>query len=100
MKRAILSALAVLVLVGMTGCCTHQGLCNSGRCQGPDGNCVDPCRPLCRACGGHGCALCRGRGRGDEASNPGPATGAVTYPYYTTRGPRDFLAKNPSSIGP
>ena len=24
----------------------------------------------------------------------------ITYPYYTTRGPRDFLAKNPPSIGP
>lgn len=30
----------------------------------------------------------------------GPPTGAVTYPYYTNRGPRDFLAKNPRSIGP
>jgi hypothetical protein len=35
-----------------------------------------------------------------EAAQAGPATGAVTYPYYTTRGPRDFLAKNPPSIGP
>jgi len=31
---------------------------------------------------------------------PGPPTGAVAYPYYTTRGPRDFLAKCPPSIGP
>jgi len=30
----------------------------------------------------------------------GPPTGAVAYPYYTTRGPRDFLASNPPSIGP
>ena len=30
----------------------------------------------------------------------GPPTGAVAYPYYTTRGPRDFLAKKPASIGP
>jgi hypothetical protein len=30
----------------------------------------------------------------------GPPTGATTYPYYTNRGPRDFLAKNPRSIGP
>jgi len=30
----------------------------------------------------------------------GPPTGAVAYPYYTTRGPRDFLAKRPPSIGP
>jgi len=34
---------------------------------------------------------------------PGPAQGeaapTVTYPYYTTRGPRDFLAAQPASIG-
>lgn len=30
----------------------------------------------------------------------GPEYGAVTYPYYTTRGPRDFLLANPASIGP
>jgi hypothetical protein len=30
----------------------------------------------------------------------GPPTGTVAYPYYTTRGPRDFLAKCPPSIGP
>jgi len=29
----------------------------------------------------------------------GPTTGAVAYPYYTTRGPRDFLVDNPPSIG-
>jgi hypothetical protein len=32
--------------------------------------------------------------------NQGPPTGQVAYPYYTTRGPRDFLARNPPSIGP
>jgi hypothetical protein len=30
----------------------------------------------------------------------GPPTGGVAYPYYTNRGPRDFLAANPPSIGP
>jgi hypothetical protein len=30
----------------------------------------------------------------------GPPSAGVTYPYYTNRGPRDFLAKNPRSIGP
>jgi hypothetical protein len=30
----------------------------------------------------------------------GPPTGGVTYPYYTNRGPRDYLAKNPRGIGP
>ena len=31
---------------------------------------------------------------------PGPAAATVTYPYYTNRGPRDFLARNPGNIGP
>jgi hypothetical protein len=34
---------------------------------------------------------------------PGPAMGppapTVTYPYYTTRGPRDYFLDNPPSIG-
>jgi hypothetical protein len=34
------------------------------------------------------------------AYNPGPPTPAVTYPYYTVRGPRDFLMDNPPDLGP
>ena len=30
---------------------------------------------------------------------PGPPTAQVGYPYYTVRGPRDFLMDNPPSIG-
>ena len=29
----------------------------------------------------------------------GPPTAVYAYPYYTTRAPRDFLMKNPPSIG-
>jgi hypothetical protein len=29
----------------------------------------------------------------------GPDTAAYAYPYYTTRGPRDYFMKNPPSIG-
>jgi hypothetical protein len=29
----------------------------------------------------------------------GPPSAQVGYPYYTTRGPRDFFADNPPSIG-
>jgi hypothetical protein len=32
--------------------------------------------------------------------NPGPPVGQTAYPYYTTRGPRDFLQNNPPTIGP
>jgi len=28
------------------------------------------------------------------------SAGQVAYPYYTNRGPRDFLLRNPPSIGP
>jgi hypothetical protein len=31
---------------------------------------------------------------------PGPPTAAVTYPYYTVRGPRDFLMDDPPGLGP
>lgn len=66
-----------------------------GTCQGAS------CRP--HHCGilsnlaGHGQKQCNGGGRGLPA---GPNMGAVTYPYYTTRGPRDFLLDDPPSIGP
>jgi len=68
----------------------------------------------CSSCGGSGCGLCQrivGRvanGFGPHSGgypeaynyNPSPPTGQVTYPYYTVRGPRDFLRNNPPSIGP
>ncbi len=41
-----------------------------------------------------------GFGTQQYAGPSGPPTGAVAYPYYTNRGPRDFLANNPPSIGP
>ena len=39
-----------------------------------------------------------------DASNsapfhPGPASAQVAYPYYSHRGPRDFLVDNPPTIG-
>jgi hypothetical protein len=66
-----------------------------------DDNSVDPGRKHhCRFFNG---GLFKERGEQEvvsEAPEAGPQTGAVAYPYYTTRGPRDFLAKNPGSIGP
>ncbi len=38
-------------------------------------------------------------GGSQEAIQAGPPSGAVAYPYYTHRGPRDFLLDNPPSIG-
>ncbi len=68
--------------------------------------------------GGMLCSGCRGLGRGGLAGGhpyggqvphtPAPSYGGMggaaptptySYPYYTTRGPRDFLNGNPPSIG-
>ncbi len=38
-------------------------------------------------------------GYGQQVGPAGPQTGAYAYPYYTVRGPRDFLNGNPPSIG-
>jgi hypothetical protein len=64
--------------------------CGSGSCGGEcsTGSCGTGCG---------GCASCGG----GYASGPDDSMGgAVTYPYYANRGPRDVLAKSPRSIGP
>jgi hypothetical protein len=79
--------------------------CNCGACN-KNGACGN------QACGHQGGGLLGGRlaglGHGGQFVNSQPAgagapTGApvaqVAYPYYTTRGPRDFLMDNPPSIG-
>jgi hypothetical protein len=96
--------------------------CETGACQDCEPGCPDG------RCGGGGCKDCPGGvckvphtgrygGLAKHHLSPeekaalaasdygaitpaGPPTGAVAYPYYTTRGPRDFLAKRPPSIGP
>ncbi|NLE39864.1 MAG: hypothetical protein GX621_17735 [Pirellulaceae bacterium] len=82
-------------------CDDPEGRGNGVACTGCCGQVPGGC---CGACCGDGCAAGRcglvDRLRARNAFNPGPPTGAVAYPYYTTRGPRDFLAKNPTSIGP
>lgn len=37
--------------------------------------------------------------RREYVGPPGPPTAQIGYPYYTIRGPRDFLLDNPPSIG-
>ncbi|MEN6459158.1 MAG: hypothetical protein ABFC63_09530 [Thermoguttaceae bacterium] len=117
MKRATFSVLTIVVLIGLTGCAAQHGrrwarlhgqpaeACSATACDGQ--MCVDPSQAgdpneaACSSCGGRGCRLCRDRCRAKaQCVDGGPASAAVTYPYYTTRGPRDFLAKNPPSIGP
>jgi len=36
----------------------------------------------------------------NQPFTPGPPSAQVAYPYYSHRGPRDFLLDNPPSIGP
>lgn len=107
------------------GSCGPGGNCRGGLCHGvacregvcPNGVCQSRCQSgHCGKCG-----HCRHLGRYGGlarhhlseaekaalaesdygATGPaGPPTGAVAYPYYTTRGPRDFLARCPPSVGP
>ena len=92
-----------------------DGACQDGECEGgqcPTNACQDCESGAChkRHVGRYG-GLARHHLTPEEeaalegsdygATGPaGPPTGAVAYPYYTTRGPRDFLAKCPPSIGP
>lgn len=88
MKRAVLALSLASLIFSMVGCASHRH-CAGDSCGG------------CAACMGHGRR--GGPGGGSDASmvaNPGPASAAVTYPYYTTRGPRDFLDRDPQPIGP
>ncbi len=81
---------------GGNGACS--GACGGGCLQQGLGRLLDG---SCGPCGG-GESPC-GLGRASDQNynfNPGPPVGQVAYPYYTTRGPRDFLQCNPPSIGP
>ena len=125
---SIIDRLFLLNTDGPYGHHAHQGSCREGACE--PGACEDgQCGPACRdgACQGAACHAGPGFSKGPhvgrygglakhhlseaekaalEASDyaavtpAGPPSGAVAYPYYTTRGPRDFLAKCPPSIGP
>lgn len=130
MKRRWLTLSALTLLAGLSGCgCSHLA-CLPGCIFGGRADCescaevgCDTCgtadcqscgEVACDTCGGAGCQACgrpraalcgtvgcRGCARcADGGFTPGPPSAAITYPYYTNRGPRDFLAENPPSIGP
>ena len=126
MRRLILAALLAAIFVPNTGCCImdrlfhcgkkcclfgggcESGDCGSGDCGSGDcgsGGCGTegaPCASCGGAPGGHASSGDRAAARqaAAEAEYAGPMGPQVTYPYYTNRGPRDFLAKNPRAIGP
>jgi hypothetical protein len=128
MKSAFVFLTTVVVVVGLSGCCHTGGfLSPHGHCliDGSCGHCSD-CPETCRSCDMEDCAACNGGAPCDGGAacdggcappcgegcglldrlcahryfNPGPPTGAVTYPYYTVRGPRDYFMKSPTPLGP
>jgi len=100
MKRGLLVLFAVLVMAGFAGCLREQA------CD-PCDSCVQPCSRQARCwpprdpCSGRASRdPCRGRDPNGAMQPQQPPVAAVTYPYYTLRGPRDFLQREPSPIGP
>jgi hypothetical protein len=77
MRNALLAIGASTLLVLFTGCACNNCCSNSGNSSaaGTNGRQQD----------------------GQQQAGPG---GVVSYPYYTNRGPRDFLETHPQSIGP
>jgi len=105
MKRLTALLVVAAVAIIFTGCRTTG--CRTG-IIGSCGDCPETCASVCDPCAQSGLLnklRCRDA-RNSCAAEPayaapaGPAVGAYAYPYYTNRGPRDFLAGNPPSIGP
>jgi hypothetical protein len=93
----------------------HECYCQNDGCNGNNGcnGCNGQPNCVCQHCGrgycgggpGVGCNACPFCGCGPSGDqnynfNPGPPVAQTAYPYYTLRGPRDFLLNNPPSIGP
>ena len=88
--RNFLLALLSAGFLAVAGCTCYD--CNQQPCA-----CHSDQKALCPRCGFNPCRCGLGLGRGDSGAGQ---PGYVAYPYYTTRGPRDFLDRNPPSIGP
>lgn len=124
MKHIVWAFIAVLAIAGGTGCnklhnyfvhknkacsqCGGQGCpaCGKGAYAGHGGHHDmnasynqngDP-----HYYGGQGGGACPNCGPGGAGGGAGfgQGPGQVVYPYYTTRGPRDFLQNNPPELGP
>lgn len=100
MKRTLILLFALAAIAVWSGCAGGPmgggcGSCGSDAC----GSCGAAPHVCANACGA---PIAARAPYGSDGPNfvQGPPTGAVTYPYYTVRGPRDFLLDNPRSIGP
>lgn len=84
----------------------HECYCQNGACGQQNCVCQHCGRSYCLGTGpAPGCSCCPFCGCGPSGDqnynfNPGPPVAQTAYPYYTLRGPRDFLLNNPPSIGP
>lgn len=91
MKRAVM-VLGLLCSVMISSGCQSNRACNN--CNGPLG-----CRPCRIGWQRGGTDYQRFMSNTEFRGNSGPGAAQVAYPYYTTRGPRDFLVNNPPTIG-
>jgi hypothetical protein len=98
--------------------CGVPGVHDCSACDSPGwgcpgyGYCQNTCRGMCRGlgpmlrngycgcCGQPGPSCCCSSGDHNYDFAPGPPVGQTAYPYYTVRGPRDFLLGNPPKLGP
>ncbi len=120
MKRVMLLVILASAVFSSQGCNATNRQCN---CGGPIGcrpckmgwqrggtdyqrflsghrgdNCNGNCGQTCGVAGGHGGQYANAQPAGAGEASGGPMA-QVAYPYYTTRGPRDFFLDNPPTIG-
>lgn len=100
--RRIVMSVVLLATFAFVGC---QSACKCNEC-GHGGLFKTHHNKHAARAGGHGGhSGAHGGGHRDPvgeniAPPAGPPVGTYAYPYYTLRGPRDFLQANPPSIGP
>ncbi len=73
----------------------HRNDCNSCNCQTG----CRPCKIGWQRGGTDYQKYINHYGYRNQEAGSGVQTAAVAYPYYTNRGPRDFLSNNPPTIG-
>ena len=93
MRLALLAMAAAILLLAGSGC-QRQYLTRNG------------CPPSCPPGGGANCPQFCGKQNAiphlplrQQTGPSGPQTATYGYPYYTVRGPRDFLLDSPPTTG-
>ena len=118
MKRGIQALALFGITLAMSSGCNRLQNRNCNSCNGPLG--CRPCNVAWQRGGtdygahlsysqfhgnpdstgtGYGAQMSHNQYRQDPNVGSGVPAPATAYPYYTTRGPRDFFVNNPNSIG-